>query len=750
MSAKKQRNRLHHEPLPHISLFDSINQIAYVADPKTYEVLYVNKYFEELLGENPVGKKCYEAFQQFKHPCEFCTNKKILKNKGKPHEWEYHNPVLNRDFSVTDRIIKWHDGRDVRFELAIDVTHKKETEEKLKKTERGYKELANSITDAFFELDSNLRYVFWNKASENLTGIKKKEAIGKSIYELFPKNKDMGKIAKIYKKVLKTKKTQSIITDYRLNGKKYFFQISVYPSTRGIVVISRDITGYKKAEESVKESEKKYRFLFRKSHGFNVIISSNGTVQEANTTSLLMLGYKKEEVIGRSINDFIAPWQRKVIAAVLKKTIKGKKTQGMDVQLIGKDGTIHTVMFSPGSVSIQTKDGIAGFLFSGVDITKRKQAEHALRESEERYRLAQRAAEIGSWDWNLKTGNLVWSEEIEPLFGFKKGEFNKTYEAFLDCVHPNDRPYVLDAVNACMGRDAEYDIEHRIRWPDGSVHWVRETGDVIRDEDGKPIRMLGIVQDITGRKKTEEVIQELNINLINQTNRLQSINEELKAFSYSVSHDLRAPLRSIDGFGQALLEDYADKLNDEGKDYLIRVRKATQQMGRIIDDLLKLSRITRHPTSYEKVDLARLSRSVLDGFKKQESTRKVNVSIDNDLTVMGDKQLLFMALENLIGNAWKFTSKTSYAKIEVGKMKKDGKDVFYVRDNGAGFNMKYADKLFVPFQRLHSTDDFSGMGIGLGIVSRIIHRHGGEIWAEGKEGKGATFYFSLRGDMKNE
>jgi light-regulated signal transduction histidine kinase (bacteriophytochrome) len=297
-----------------------------------------------------------------------------------------------------------------------------------------------------------------------------------------------------------------------------------------------------------------------------------------------------------------------------------------------------------------------------------------------------------------------------------------------------------------LKKDKEYDIEHRIIWPDNSIHWVRETGDVIRDKNGKAVRMVGIVQEITDRKKTEEKIKKLNENLLRHTTELAAINKELEAFSYSVSHDLRAPLRSIDGFSQALLEDYSDKLDEEGKDYLIRVRKATQHMGNIIDDLLKLSRITRRTLDTEKVNLGDLSKSIIDDLQKKESDRKVKVSIDDDLTVMGDKQLLNMALENIIENAWKFTNKKSNAKIEIGKTKKNNKDVFFVRDNGAGFDMNYVDKLFVPFRRLHSNDEFEGIGIGLGIVNRIIHRHGGEIWAEGREGEGATFYFSLRSE----
>ena len=380
----------------------------------------------------------------------------------------------------------------------------------------------------------------------------------------------------------------------------------------------------------------------------------------------------------------------------------------------------------------------------GMDVTTEVEVRNAFKKNEEQYRLAQRAANIGSWDWNIITGNLEWSEIIEPLFGFKRGKFRGRYEDFLNCIHPDDRQFVTDSVNACLEKNKEYDIEHRIIWPDKSVHWVRETGDVIRDKDGKPFRMLGIVQEITDRKKNEEQIKKLNESLWQYTIRLEAANKEVEAFSYSVSHDLRAPLRSIDGFSQALIEDYSDKLDETGIDYLNRVRNASQRMGQLIDGMLQLSRLTRKQMHIETVDMTKLAIDIINKFRKETPSRSIDFKVQNDLVAKGDKNLLQILLENLLGNAWKFTNKRSNAKIEFGKTKKKNEIVFFVKDNGAGFDVKYIDKLFVPFQRLHD-DEFPGDGIGLGIVSRIIRRHGGQIWAEGEVGKGAIFYFTLGG-----
>ena len=230
---------------------------------------------------------------------------------------------------------------------------------------------------------------------------------------------------------------------------------------------------------------------------------------------------------------------------------------------------------------------------------------------------------------------------------------------------------------------------------------------------------------------------------------LEAANKELEAFSYSVSHDLRSPLRSIDGFSQALLEDYADQLDDMGKDYLTRVRAASQRMANLIDDLLQLSRLTRKEMNCDNVDLSALAHSVAAELQRSQPDRKTEFAIGDNLVANGDGKLLQVMLENLMGNAWKFTSKKADARIEFNSNRNNGKSVYYVTDNGAGFDMEYADKLFGAFQRLHGASEFEGTGIGLANVQRIVHRHGGDVWAEAAVEKGAPFYFTLQPNQEN-
>jgi PAS domain S-box-containing protein len=291
-----------------------------------------------------------------------------------------------------------------------------------------------------------------------------------------------------------------------------------------------------------------------------------------------------------------------------------------------------------------------------------------------------------------------------------------------------------DRETLAAGRVVEI-AEEPIQTPLGT-RWLHTKKVPLVDAAGRPQYLLGISHDVTERKQATAELSAAK-------SAAEDANRELETFSYSVAHDLRTPLRAIDGFSQALTEDYGDRLDAEGRRYLVRVRQSAQRMAELIDDLLTLSRVTRSELRRDRVDLSALARTVLATLQRLEPERRVEVVIAPGLVIDADPHLAAIALDNLLGNAWKFTAKRSDARIELGQTICDGVAVCYVRDNGAGFDMAYRDKLFGVFQRLHPETEFPGTGIGLATVARIAQRHRGRVWAEGAPGEGATFYFTL-------
>jgi light-regulated signal transduction histidine kinase (bacteriophytochrome) len=315
-------------------------------------------------------------------------------------------------------------------------------------------------------------------------------------------------------------------------------------------------------------------------------------------------------------------------------------------------------------------------------------------------------------------------------------------------MHPDDLAHTT-ALFATRSAKAMFRFRHK----NGEWRWFEGAGKAFRTASGEH-RAVIISRDVTERMQSEEEIRRLNAQLerrvLERTAQLEAANNELGAFSYSVSHDLQAPLRHINGFTKLLLGGYADKLDERGKHYLDRVCSATEHMGQLISDLLSLSQVVRADMQWQPVNLSALAQTVAEESQKTQPERQVEFVITAGLVVRGDARLLRVALDNLLGNAWKYTSKHPRARIEFGFMQVNGQPAYFVRDDGAGFDMAYAGKLFGAFQRLHRSDEFEGSGIGLATVQRIIHRHGGRIWAEGAVEQGATFYFTLAPSSSNE
>jgi signal transduction histidine kinase len=315
------------------------------------------------------------------------------------------------------------------------------------------------------------------------------------------------------------------------------------------------------------------------------------------------------------------------------------------------------------------------------------------------------------------------------------------FEPDIAAAHDSEDARVIEQGISILNREAERVL------PGGEKQWHLTTKLPLRDPRGEIVGMLGVNRDITEMRKRDDLVHQLNSELeqrvTERTAQLEAANKELESFAYSVSHDLRAPLRSIEGFSQALLEDYRDRLDEAGRDHLERVRAASQRMASLIDDLLSLSRFSRGDLHRVEVDLAALARRIVSDLRKEQPGRDVELKVPRTMEARADASLMYAVLDNLLRNAWKFTERRTHARIEVLSSLQGDLPCYCVRDNGVGFDMAYAGKLFGAFQRLHSASDFPGTGIGLATVQRIVHRHGGRVWAQAVLGEGATFCFTL-------
>jgi signal transduction histidine kinase len=387
------------------------------------------------------------------------------------------------------------------------------------------------------------------------------------------------------------------------------------------------------------------------------------------------------------------------------------------------------------------------------EIAERKHSDEQLIQRSSELAEAQRMTHLGSWNLDLVNNTLTWSDEIFRIFEIDPEKFGASYEAFLNAIHPDDRDLVNNAYTESVANRKPYDIIHRLQMADGRIKFVNEKCETYYSIENKPLRSVGTVHDITENIIAEEKIHKLNEELeqrvTERTAQLAAANKELEAFAYSVSHDLRAPLRHIDGYVDLLIARCRSGLNDQCLHYADTISGSARQMGVLIDDLLQFSRTGRAEMHRDNINMNQALNEALSVLKEGYTERNIEWNIADLPSVHGDYAMLRQVWSNLLGNAIKYTRLQDAAYIEIGSYKNDGELVFYISDNGVGFDMKYAGKLFGVFQRLHSQEEFEGTGIGLATVQRIITRHGGRIWAEAVLNQGARFCFTIPLQEKN-
>ena len=518
----------------------------------------------------------------------------------------------------------------------------------------------------------------------------------------------------------------------------------------GISGVLLDITAQKEAQLAQQEQAEFLR-LFYELPFIGMSISSPETTRwiQVNNHLCAILGYTREELLQMSWAE-LTPQPDLAYNLKLRDEMlaKGADNYKMRKRFVRKDGSfVHTEVDVR---AVRHPDGSIKHLFSTIkDITERLQAEAAIQEQKNQLELAEAMAGLGSWLFDTRTRSIWWSRQMYRNFGRDPALGPPAdLSAYLECIHPDDRALAERFMRSVPNSPDMITAEFR-RHPDlGPLRWFRGSVQSKAMETRGKFQFSGTLLDITQLKQAQTNLEQTNAALeqrvTERTAQLRRLNEELEAFSYTVSHDLKAPLRGIDGYSQLLEEEHGKHLNDEGRQFLGRIRRGVQQMGDLISGLLDYSRMERRTMEQQRVDVPALVAQVIEGFSADIQSSRVRLALNLEPMVLQlDREGMAVVLRNLVGNAVKFSRAKDHPEVEIGARTEGGRRILWVRDNGVGFDMKYHDRIFGIFQRLQRAEDFQGTGLGLALVAKAVQRMGGRVWAESQPGQGATFYLEF-------
>lgn len=609
----------------------------------------------------------------------------------------------------------------------------------LTESEEKYRTLFNEMTEGFAWLElitdemgnpRDYRYININPAFKKQTGLTD-DVIGKRVSEVFP-NLNIYWIGLYAEVALEGKNKEFEIYHSTLDK---FFKVSAFSSKKGYVAaIFEDITKRVLAEKELQNTKNYLESLINNANAPIIVWNSKLEIQLFNTAFENLTGYKNEEVYGHKVEMLFPSSSIKEIKQKVQQALY-ENWETIEIPILTKWNEIRTVLWNSANIYDNDNQNLISVIAQGNDITERKKAEQKLSEAQEKLNLALDNGNIGTWEKDLKTNNLVWDKRMEKMFGFEEGSFDGKYETFEKCLVDEDIPYVRETQRRAVEEDRPYEAVYRIRTDKGNVNYINSKASVIKNKAGKPIRMSGVCFDVTDMKKGAERI------LIKLNEDLHRSNKELEQFAYVASHDLQEPLRMVASFTQLLAARYKDKLDDDAKEFIHYAVDGATRMQSLINDLLNYSRIGTRGKSFENSDFNQIFNKTINNLRLRIEEKKAIVTCDKLPVLRCDEIQMVQLFQNLIGNALKFCD--TIPVVHVSTKESPTHYIFSVKDNGIGIEQQYFNKIFLIFQRLMPREKYSGSGIGLAICKRIVERHGGKIWIKSEVGKGTTFYFSV-------